>query len=160
MKHIEVSRKIMLTRPASADDVKRRLVERLEKTIEIDSLGEGVDKFRVTGTTGSPASLTRNARLDLDVEITLDGNVARIVISGFSRPAKSLSYLYWIMFFLVLLVGLLPGSIETSADTSDSMDVMVLLVFGMFIVFDVNKKMAEPRDFLDTALSSLETTFG
>ena len=160
MKHIEVSRKIMLTRAASADDVKRRLVERLEKTIEIDSLGEGVDKFRVTGTTGSPASLTRNARLDLDVEITLDGNIARIVISGFSRPAKSLSYLYWIMFFLVLLVGLLPGSIETSADTSDSMDVMVLLVFGMFIVFDVNKKMAEPREFLDTALSSLETTFG
>ena len=160
MKHIEVSRKIMLTRPASPDDVKRRLIERLEKTIEIDSLGEGVDKFRVTGTTGSPASLTRNARLDLDVEITLDGNIARIVMSGYSRPAKSLSYLYWIMFFVVLLVGLLPGSIETSADTSDSMDVMVLLVFGIFIVFDVNKKMAEPREFLDTALSSLETTFG
>ena len=160
MKHIEVSRKITLTRPASADDVKRRLIERLEKTIEIDSLGEGLDKFRVTGTTGSPASLTRNARLDLDVEITLDGNVARIVISGYSRPAKSLSYLYWAMFFVVLLVGLLPGSIETSADTSDSMDVMVLLVFGIFIVFDVNKKMAEPREFLDTALSSLETTFG
>ena len=160
MKHIEVSRKINLTRAATADDVKRRLVERLEKTIEIDSIGEGVDKFRVTGTTGSPASLTRSARLDLDVEITLDGNAARVIISGYSRPAKSLSYLYWIMFFVVLLVGLLPGSIETSADTSDSMDVLVLMLFGMFIVFDVNKKMAEPREFLDTALSSLETTFG
>lgn len=160
MKHIEASRKIVLQRAATADDLKRKLVERLEKTIEIDSLGEGVDKFRITGTTGSPASLTRNARLDLDVEIALDSNVARVIVSGYSRPARSLSFLYWAMFFIVLLVGLLPGSIETSADTSDSMDVLVLLIFGMFIVFDVNKKLGEPRDSIETALSSLETTFG
>lgn len=160
MKPIEVSRKIVLQRPVSADDLKRRFVERLEKTIEIDSLGEGLDKFRITGTTGSPASLTRNARLDLDVEIILDGNVARVIVSGYSRPARSLSLLYWVMFFVVLLVGLLPGSIETSADTSDSMDVLVLLIFGMFIVFDVNKKLSEPHDFIKAALGSLETTYG
>lgn len=160
MKHIEASRKILLQRAVTADDIKRKLVERLEKTIEIDNLGEGAEKFRITGTSGSPASLTRNARLDLDVEITMDGNVARVIVSGYSRPARSLSYLYWIMFFVVLLVGLLPGSIETSADTSDSMDVLVLLIFGMFIVFDVNKKLSEPREFIETALTSLETTYG
>ncbi|MBU0859211.1 MAG: hypothetical protein KJ667_04685 [Alphaproteobacteria bacterium] len=160
MKHIEVSKKIVLQKAASPDDVKRALVERLEKTIEIESLGEGLEKFRITGTTGSPASITRHARLDLDVDVRFEGNAARIIISGYSRPAKSLSYLYWAMFFAVLMVGLLPGSIETSADTSDSMDVLVLMIFGIFIVFDVNKKLVEPREFLVTALDSLDTTFG
>ena len=159
MKHIEVSRKIALPRPVAADDVKNRLVERLEKTIEIESLGEGIERFRITGTTGSPASLTRHARLDLDVDIVQEPGALRIVISGYSRAARSLSYVYWTMFFVVLMVGLLPGSIETSADTSDSMDVMVLLVFGIFIVFDVNKKLVEPREFLETALESLNTMY-
>lgn len=160
MKHIEVSRKIVLQRPASPADFKQALIERLQKAIQIESLGEGESKFRLTGTTGSPASLTRNATVDLDVDLTFDAQDARIIISGYTRPARSLSVLYWAMFFLVLLVGLLPGSIETSADTSDSMDVLVLLIFGIFIVFDVNKKLAEPRDFLETALDSLETTYG
>lgn len=160
MKHIEVSRKIVLQRPASPVDFKQALVERLEKAIQIDSIGDGHDKFRLTGTTGSPASLTRSANVDLDIAITFDAQDVRLIISGYTRPARSLSVLYWAMFFTVLLVGLLPGSIETSADTSDSMDVLVLLIFGIFIVFDVNKKMAEPREFLATALDSLETIYG
>src|SRR5690606_22914107 len=122
-------------------DFKRALIERLEKAIQIDTIGDGEGKFRITGTTGSPASLTRNTNVDLDVDIAFDAQDVRIIISGYTRPARSLSILYWAMFFLVLLVGLLPGSIETSADTSDSMDVLVLLIFGIFIVFDVNKKM-------------------
>jgi hypothetical protein len=160
MKHIEVSKKITLQKTVAPEDIKRTLVERLEKTVEIDTLGEGTEKFRVIGTTGSPASLTRHARLDLDVDISFEGQVVRIIISGYSRVARSLSLTYWGMFLAVLLVGLLPGSIETSADTSDSMDVLVLLLFGMFIVMDVNKKMIEPKEFLEAALESLSTTYG
>lgn len=160
MKHIEVSRKISLQKPVAPEDMKRTLVERLEKTVEIELLGEDHNKFRVIGTTGSPAGLTRHAKLDLDVDIKFEDNAARIIVAGYSRPAKSLTILYWCMFLTVLLVGLLPGSIETSADTSGAMDVLVLLIFGIFIVMDVNKKMVEPREFLEAALQSLDTTFG
>lgn len=160
MKHIEVSRKIVLQRPASPVDFKQALIERLEKAIQLSHIGEGENKFRLTGTTGSPASLTRSANVDLDVDITFDAQDVRVIITGYTRAARSLSVLYWAMFFLVLLVGLLPGSIETSADTSDSMDVLVLLIFGIYIVSDVNKKLSEPREYLQTALDSLETTYG
>lgn len=160
MKHIEVSKKITLQKSVSPEEIKQTLVDRLEKTIEIDTLGEGTEKFRLLGTTGSPSSLTRNARLDLDVDISFEGQIVRIIISGYSRVARSLAYTYWAMFLAVLLVGLLPGSIETSADTSGPMDVLVLLFFGMFIVMDVNKKVVEPKEFLETALDSLNTTFG
>lgn len=160
MKHLEVSRKIILHKAATAADIKDVLLRRLEKTVQIVSFGERAEQFRVTGTTGAPASLTRHAYVDLDVEITLSDDTARIIISGYARPARSLSCLYWAMFFIVLLVGLLPGSIETSADTSDSLDVLVLLIFGVFIVLDVNKKLDEPRLMLASVLESLDTTFG
>lgn len=160
MKYIEVSRKIDLRHATDAQALKTRLVASLERMMEIDSTGEGVESFRVSGSTGAPGAFMRHTQLDLDVGIAVDGDVARVVVSGYARPARSLSVVYWIMFFIVLLVGLLPGAVETRGDTSDSMDVLVLLIFGIFIVTDVNKKLIEPRDSLQDALASLDTIYG
>jgi len=160
MKHIEVSRKIQLARQVSAEDLKKELIARLGRAIEIDKTGDGVNEFALSGTTGSPDSITRHAKVDVDVSIRFDGNAARMVISGFSRPARSLSVLYGILFFFMLLVGLLPGSIETNAETSGAMDALVFLIFGIYIITDINKKLAEPKEYLETALESLNTTFG
>jgi hypothetical protein len=160
MKHIEVSRKIALGKKASAEELKAALITRLEKTIDIEKLTDGANEFSVVGTTGSPAGLTRHARIDLDVSIKFDAETARILISGYSRTARSLLAMYWILFLLMLVVGLLPGSIETSGDRSGAVDALVFLIFGIFIVMDVNKKLAEPQEFLETALQSLNTSYG
>lgn len=160
MKHLEVSKKILLAKKVTAEELRAALVARLEKTIDIEKISDGNEDFSVSGTTGSPAGLTRHARLDLDVSIKFDGNAARILISGYSRTARSLMLLYWLLFFLMLLVGLLPGSIETSGDSSGATDALVFLIFGIFIVMDVNKKLAEPQDFIKSTLESLNTTFG
>ena len=160
MKHIEVSKKIRLEKKVSAQELKEALVERLEKVVEIEKISEGVESFSVQGTTGSPASMTRHARVDLDVSIRYEADLVRILISGHSHTARSLMLLYGLLFFIMLLVGLLPGSIETNAETSGAMDALVFLVFGIFIVMDVNKKLAEPKEYLETALESLNTRFG
>ncbi len=162
MKHIEVSRKIHLAKEVKPEELKNALVGRLEKTIEIETISDGLGEFKIMGTTGSPASLTRHARLDLDTHIFFDKkeNVVRILISGFSRTARSLTILYWILFFCMLLVGLLPGSIETSAESSGAVDALVFLIFGIYIITDINKKLSEPKESLETALESLDTTFG
>lgn len=160
MRHIEVSKKINLARKVTAEELRTALVERLEKIIDIEKLSTGMNTFSLSGTTGSPAGLTRHARLDLDVDIKFDANTSRILISGYSRTARSLMVIYWFLFILMLLVGLLPGSIETGGDHSGAIDALVFLIFGIFIVMDVNRKLEEPAQLLETALESLNTTYG
>ena len=160
MKHLEASKKIHLSKKVSVEDLKTALIVGLEKTIDIEKISDGNKEFSISGTTGSPASLTRHARLDLDIKIVLEDNTARLLISGYSRTARSLMVMYWLLFLLMLIVGLLPGSIETSGDRSGAIDALVFLIFGIFIVIDVNKKLVEPQEFLQSTLESLNTTFG
>lgn len=160
VKHVEVSRKIILSRKVSADELKAAFLTRIEKSMDVERATEGADEFSLNGTTGSPASLTRHARLDLDVSVKFDGNTARIIVSGYARPARSLAFMYLLLFVVMLLVGLLPGSIETSGDGSGALDALVFVIFGIYITMDINKKLSEPREFLETALESLNTQFG
>jgi hypothetical protein len=59
-----------------------------------------------------------------------------------------------------MLVGLLPGSIDTNGETSGALDTLVLMIFGIFLFFDVTKKIEEPKDSILSILDSLETEFG
>ncbi|NCC22097.1 MAG: hypothetical protein EOM26_06495 [Alphaproteobacteria bacterium] len=159
MKHIEVSRKIVLGQKAGAAEIRKSLLERLEKTIEIESLSEGDEKFNIKGTTGTPASITRHARVDFDVEIAMEDGVAKVLISGYTRIAKSLSLFYTFFFLLFLLVGLLPGAISSGPE-SGPLDVLVFLILGIFVIVDTNRKLGEPKEYLEQTLQSLDTQFG
>jgi hypothetical protein len=159
MKHIEVSRKINLRKKHAAQELKASLVERLEKTMEIESIAGTDDKFTISGTTGTPSSITRHARLDLDVSVKIDGEVAKIIFSGYARAAVSLTLFYTCFFLLFLGVGLLPGAISSGAE-SGPLDVLVFLVLGIFVLYDTNRKLSEPREYIGEALQSLDTEFG
>ncbi len=159
MKHLEVSQKIHLEKNVDTAQLKKALLERLENTIEIESLGEEESKFNITGTTGTPASITRHASINLDISIVQEKNTAKILISGFARMARSLALFYAFFIFLFLLVGLLPGAISSGPE-SGPLDVLVFLVLGIFIILDTNKKLAEPKEFLREALESMDTEFG
>lgn len=160
MKHLEVSRKIKLSKKTSPEELKSELLDRLGKSIAITKSSDGVSDFTVSGTTGAPASITRYARVDLDVSVRTENDIARILISGYSRPALSLTLLYGFLFLVVLVVGLLPGSIETDADASGAADALVFLIFGIYIAYDINRKISEPTENLASALESLDTTLG
>ena len=160
MKHIEVSKKITLTRDVNPEMLKETLIERLEKALEIETLSGDVSRLRVTGTTGSPSGIARHSYLDINVTMAFENGTARIIVDGFARPARSLTFLYLILFFFLLLVGLLPGFIETNADKSSAIDALFFLILGVYLIMDVNKKLDEPREILEAALESLNTTFG
>ena len=162
MKHIEVSKKITLDRPVSAEDFKETLVDYLEKKIEIEHISGNTGNFSIQGATGAPSSLTRHAQIDVNIHIRheSEGKVARVIMSGYVRPARSLIFFYSFAFVLLLLVGLLPGFVSTSAETSGAVDALFFLIFGIFIVQDINAKMVAPREYLETVLESLNTTFG
>lgn len=160
MKHLAVSRKIELKKEATLQEVRELLIERLEKTIEIKNITDGDNEFTLNGTTGSPASMTRHAKLDLNVAIKMDKDVARILISGYARVAFSMILLYMFLFSIILLVGLLPGFVSTNAEESGALDALFFLILGIFVMFDVNKKLSDPKDDIEAALESLDTTFG
>lgn len=162
MKHIEVSKRIDLEKVVPTSDLKKALVGNLERTLEIETISDHETDFKVKGTTGSPASITRHARLELDITIDHEEKekVARIIISGHARAARSLVILYCFAFFMLLLVGLLPGFYETSQENSGAIDALFFLIFGIFIVFDVNNKLSVTKEHLESALESLDTTFG
>lgn len=160
MKYLEVSQKIVLARPATAAEIKQTLMQRLERAIDIESAGDGDNHFSFSGTTGAPTGIVRHAWVNFDADITVDDGVARLVVSGYTRMARSQVVFYTVAFALVLLLGLLPGAISTGYDSSDAGDVMVLLVLGIFVIFDVGRKLIEPRELLEAALNSVEALHG
>lgn len=160
MKHIEASKRIRLTRDVTAEDMKQSMLERLKRAFDIENCTENDKGFHVEGTTGGPDNITRHARIDLNVQIIKQNEICRIMISGYSKMARSLLITYILLFFSVLIVGLLPGSIETSGEDSGAMDALVLLLFGIFIFYDINKKIEEPKTYLSDILDTLETEFG
>ncbi len=160
MKHIEASKKIRLTRDISEEDLKQSLLERLRRAFDIDTMTENQKGFYIEGTTGGTDNITRHARLRLNVQIAKHNEMARIIMFGSSKMARSLLITYTVLFFLVLLAGLLPGSIETNGEDSNALDALVLLLFGIFIFYDISRKIAEPREYLDSILLSMDTEFG
>lgn len=162
MKHIEVSKKIVLERKASPEDFKSALVGCLERSLNIESITPEITDFKIRATTGTSSGIARHARLDLNVAISLEEKegIARIFISGYAKSARSLVLFYSFAFFLLLVVGLLPGFYETSQEDSGAVDALFFLIFGIFIVFDVNNKLSTAKTYLETALHSLDTMFG
>ena len=160
MKNIEVSKRIKLTRDVNEEDLRQGLMDRMRRSFEVDSITETENGFRVKCATGGPESITRSARVDLNVRIIKQNEIARIIMHGTSNTARSLMIWYVGLFLAVLLVGLLPGSIETNGVDSDAFDTLVLMLFGVFIFYDINKKIDEPHAYLNAILKSLETEFG
>ncbi|HRQ60801.1 MAG TPA: hypothetical protein PLO23_04725 [Alphaproteobacteria bacterium] len=160
MKHVEVSRRFKLTREASVEDLKAALLDSLRGPFDIDSIEDDGDMLKVRGTTGGRDSINRHAKVDLSIKVLKQQEMARIVVTGTSGMARSLLISYTGLVLLVLLAGLLPGSIETGGEGSDALDTLVLMVFGLFIFYDITRKVGEPAEYLSAILQSLETEFG
>jgi hypothetical protein len=160
MAFIEASKKITLARAVSQDDLKQALLVRLRRAFDVDVLKEEDGGFYVEGTTGGVKSMTRHARAELTVSLLQDKETARVLVHGSTRLATSLLVSYTVLFLVVLLAGLLPGSLETSGESSGAGDALVFLIFGIFIFFDIQNKLLEPKALLQAALDSLEVEFG
>ncbi|MCB1532782.1 MAG: hypothetical protein KDJ35_07925 [Alphaproteobacteria bacterium] len=158
MKYIEVSKKIKTK--ATQKDVQDRFLQRLEKAFKVENVKKSKTGFSLVAKSGGCKSLIRHAAMNIDATVKKDKDTVRILISGHSKMACSLLVSYTTLFFLVLVVGLLPGSIETSGEDSGALDTLVLLIFGIFIFYDINKKISEPEAYLEAVLNSLDVEYG
>ena len=159
MKYVEVSKKIKLGVDVSEEDLKQALVTRFRRTFAVDDLREQPGNIHLSATSGGPGRMMRHARVNLNVTFVKTKDTARITMYGYTQVAKSLLVCYSILFFMVLLTGLLPGSVSTSED-SGPLDTLVFLIFGIFIFYDINKRLSDAQEYLKSLLDSLETEFG
>lgn len=160
MKKIEVSKKIKLTKKVSEDDIKAAVFERLKRSYNVCKIIDNKKETRAVGTSGHSSFFGRHAKFDLAIDVQKDDTYVRIMIHGKSRMSRALLFVYSLLFLFILLLGLLPGSIETSYESSGAIDVLVFLIFGIFIFYDINKKVAEPREHLKAILDSVDAEFG
>lgn len=159
MRHIELSRNIRVTDNSSDQRIQQALITRLQRAFMTRRLEEYDGGFRFEGTTGTPRGLVREARADITVNLMRKKESMRIFIHGNTHISRSLVIAYCVLFVMVLFAGLLPGSINTSGDGSDAMDALVFLIFGIFIFYDIEKKLLSAEERLAAALESVDNEF-
>ncbi len=158
MKYIEISKQLHLSEETPDGILKHALLQRIQRGFKIDTLQEHANGFHIVGTTGGARSMVRNVRAGVDVSFINKGNRVGVLIHGYSRVAQSLMVAYTVLFLMIMIVGLLPGFVETD-DTSTAADALVFLIFGIFIFYDIDKKLQEPKEYIEAALDSLSVEF-
>ena len=155
MKHIESSRLITLASPVDVSVIKHVLVGRMRGAFSIETVGEGDENFKLT-LSGKGVLY----RCTMNVLLKVDTQRARVIVDGTVGVRTATKILYIFGFLALLVLGLFPGILNTSGHGSSAMDILVFLFLGVFILYDVNKKMLEPEILLDRILRALEAEFG
>jgi hypothetical protein len=154
MKHIEASQLIRLTKEIDAGSIKYSLVERLRGAFHVETVGEGVENFVMTAE-GKYVPCT----CSFSVLLKTEDQRARIIIDGSASICGSTKILYTLGFLALLVLGLFPGTINTTG-MGGAIDFMVFLFLGAFLVLDLNKKLSEPQELIDRILKAVDTEFG
>ena len=155
MKHIESSKLIRLAHAADPLSLKHSLIERMRSAFHIETVGEGIEKFSLT-------ALGRDTpyHCSFDIFLKTDGLRARVIVTG-GVEINAATKIFYVMGLLALLIlGIFPGTINTTGRGSGAMDILVFLFLGAFVLHDINKKLCEPETVLDRVLNAVETEFG
>lgn len=154
MKHIESSRLIPLAGAVDAAAIKNSFVARMRNIFHVETVGDGTDAFTVTATGKHlPCACTFNVLLKMDAKH------ARLVVDGGTEITTPTKIVYTLGVLALLVLGQFHGGLNTSIGAS-AMDILVFLFLGIFVLYDVNRKLAEPEQLLDRVLSAVATEFG
>jgi len=159
MKYFEVSRKVDLVASVSEQDLKQAILDRVQRAFVVSNFVENDHGFDIQVKTGGRESLIKHSHAHIHVRCVKEKTAARFFVHGTSKVSASLSIWYTVLFFAVLLLGLLPGSIETSAENSGAIDVLVFMIFGIFTFYDIDKKLNEAKLAMEAALLSVDVEF-
>jgi hypothetical protein len=134
--------------------IKYSLMERLRGAFHVVTVGDGTESFSVA-LTGKKTSY----HCDLNIIIKTEHHKARIIIDGSAEINNSNKVFYALCILTLLVLGLFPGTINTRGQGT-AVDAMVFMFLGFFVVYDMNKKLAEPEALLERVLNSVATEYG
>lgn len=158
MKHIESSVKIITSHPVEASAVKYSLVQRLRNAFHIETVGDGMESFSVSGTSNATSYV-----FNINVILKNEPNRTRILLDGSNKISMTTNIFYILSLLAVLALSLFPNGIDDGSTKSAGgimMEAIFFLVVAGFIIWDMNKKFEEPQQMLDRILKSMEAEFG
>lgn len=159
MKHVQYGEAFALKKNVTEDILKAQLKKRLESVFVIRKFKEDGESVAIDVTSGGPSSFVRHAAISAKVDLMVEDGKARVVVTAAAKPATSLSAFYALGLLIVLLLGLLPGSLNTSWEDAGAADAIVFLVIGAYIVYDIETKLNEGCRLLGDVLRSLQVEF-
>lgn len=155
MKHISSSKLVTVPFETTLESVKLSVVDRLKAAYQVDTVGEGADQFTVTVSgRGSSSDCV------LHVSLKLDNNKARVLMDGYSKISTIAKVYYAFVVFALLVIGLLPGTLVKTDGGGTAVDAMVFLFLGMFVVYDMDRKLIEAQQILDRVVNGVEADIG
>lgn len=164
MKSFLFSRKIVIDRDRDTDEVKEFLRTTLADNMDVTEMTPGEQEFMLKGSTGAVFESIRkaslNARFRIFTEETKTERELKIIVNGNTNLTWSLTITYIALFVLVLLVGMLPGSIETFGEDSTPLDALIFLLIGLYIKTDIDNSMREAESHLKQALEAVDVRYG
>jgi hypothetical protein len=154
MKHIESSKLINLSGGVEAAAIKNSLVERMRNIFHIETVGDGAERFTLTA-----IGKDIPCHCIFNVVLKTDPKYARLIVDGDAKITAPTKILYTLGVLTLLVLGRYHGIINTSSSGS-ALDLLVFLFLGIFVLYDINRKLTEPEQILDRVLRAIATEFG
>lgn len=139
-------------------EVKLALTERFRRSFNIETIGNGIEKFSISFAARAHVFGAAAYRGSVDVRLKRDGLGLRILISGETRPTRAIIALYALLVFILLLVGAIPGSFDTT-DSGDALDALLILATGIFLMHDISQKLQGSFTMLDQIARATSVEF-
>lgn len=159
MKQFQFGESFALKKSITDDVLKAQLKTRLESMFKLSQFKDDGESVTVCGTSGGKKAWVRHGALSATVDVAIEDGKARFVITGEIKPATSLVVFYSLGLLTVLLIGLLPGSLNTSGENAGAADALVFLVIGAYIVYDIESKLREARRMIEEVIRALRAEF-
>ena len=138
--------------------IKQSILTKMRHSFHVETVGDAVDTFTITAGGRRKFAGAVVCGMKLHMTIAQDDGCARIQMNGVVDITNSAKLMYCLGVLMVLLIGLFPGSIDTSSN-GGPLDALVFLVIGGFIVCDVTQKLRETETLLANALAQVKTEF-
>ncbi len=142
----------------SMPKLKQSVIEKLRHSFHVETVGEGVETFSVNVGGRRKFAGATLCHMTLNMSLAHEKETVRLQMNGRVEVTNSAKMMYALGVLMVLLIGLFPGSIDTSSD-GGPLDALIFLIIGGFIMYDMNQKLAEMESLLADMLDQVETEF-
>lgn len=160
MRQFQISEHFKVKDGAELSVIKQQLDERIGDLFKIQDLKESNDgRIEFKAYSGAKDALIRHTEMHVKCDMMLEDGVLRIMARGQVKAAFSQTLLYSIGLLFVLLIGLLPGSLNTSWENAGAGDAAIFLIIGGYIVYDIETKLHLAEQLLRDAVDTLRTEF-
>ena len=160
MRQFQISENFDIKKGSDIKIVRQQFEKRLGELFDILSIDEDADgQISIQAFSGTKCSAVNSAEMNVKCDLMVEDGKLRFMAGGSVRASRSQVILYTLGLFIVLLIGLLPGSLNTSWEDAGAGDAAIFLIIGGYIVYDIETKLMMTEQLMRDVVAALKTEF-